>query len=147
MLEFTVKAELELLSSVTCNSDFPVFVMETLFVGALPIVTSPNSTEVGLATTGVAFVVDENALESDPQPESARLKIIEPATAIEPRMIGERIGDLVSQLLELATTTSLASKREKGRILIIRRHLSQSGQPMQKTPLSCRGKCGFTASG
>ena len=131
-----MNAELELLRSVTCNSEVPEFVIETLLVGALPRVTSPNSIEDGLATRGAAFVVDENALESDPQPESTRLRIMVPATAIAPRAIGDRIGDVVSQLLDLATATALASKKEERRILIIRRHLSQSGQPMQKTPLN-----------
>jgi len=125
LAELTEKELSELLNSVIRNSVLPEFVTETFLEAAVPTATSPKSTEAGL-TSGAA--VDENAFESEPQPVSPAVKSAMAAIA--------------------GIATSLASKTEKKRNLIIRRHLSQSGQPMQKEPREhCRGKIVYACVG
>lgn len=127
LAELTAKELSELLNSVICNAELPEFVMETLFEAAVPTVTSPKSTEAGLIS-GAA--VEENAFDSEPQPLSPAVKSAMAAIARLPE--SER--GLETSVPGIAT--SLASKIERKRNLIIRRHLSQSGQPMQKAPRS-----------
>jgi hypothetical protein len=48
----------------------PWFVMDTLFVAFAPRLTSPNSTDVGVTTTGDVFEFgEEKAFASEPQPD------------------------------------------------------------------------------
>jgi hypothetical protein len=74
VVEVTLKALLELLRSVTWMGELPELVTEMLFEAAVPTLTSPNSTSVGVMTTGAAVLVEEKALASDPQPDRLRLK-------------------------------------------------------------------------
>jgi hypothetical protein len=82
--EATLKALLEVLRSVSCRGELPELVTVMLFEAAVPTLTSPNSTSVGVMTTGAAVLVDEKALESDPQPDSPRLKSTAQITARAP---------------------------------------------------------------
>lgn len=121
--ELTVKAPLELLNDVTSTADFPEFAMEMSFAARVPTVTSPNSTDDGVDTTGLA--VDENARALDPQPVSTRLSGIQQTIAtIKPALRTSKrcSGSVCSQTAGFC----LASKDEELRISVIKRHLSKS---------------------
>jgi hypothetical protein len=63
--ESTLNAALELFSSVICNAEVPVFLIEIFCDAPVPTFTSPKSTKEGLATTASG---DENGREFDPHP-------------------------------------------------------------------------------
>jgi hypothetical protein len=118
-VELTVNSPLELLSDVTCTLDFPEFAIEMSFAAPVPIVTSPNSTNDGVATTVLAVfeVVDENARESDPQPDSTRLSEIQPTVATIKLALRTSMRFRGSLLRQAAVF--LASKDEELRISLI----------------------------
>jgi len=127
-----VKALLEVLRSVICTSVEPEFLMDTCCEAALPIVTSPKSTEAGVAITGSAFA-EENVFEFELQPESAKVsRHARAVIAVGP----ERSVD--DWICRRASDFSKDSKKKLLRSLLIRRHLSRAilcfGQPMQWNP-------------
>jgi hypothetical protein len=134
-IELTVNAPLELLRSVNCKDEVPEFVMEMFFETAVPTFTSPNSTAVGVTMSGAALV-DENALESDPQPERPRLRLTQTSARAPDTTRPCRLSLLV--ISGRTADTSLTSNNEKLRILVIKRHLTKVvwcfGQPMRKWP-------------
>ena len=67
-----VNAVFEVLRSVIFTAEVLEFLIEMLWVAAVPTFKSPKSTDDGVATTGLAFV-EEKARESEPQPVSPAL--------------------------------------------------------------------------
>src|SRR5580692_4081700 len=76
---FTVKALVEVLTCATCTADVPWFVIDRVRETGVPTFTSPKSIVDGLTTSAGVLaleVVDEKALESEPQPERPMLSAI-----------------------------------------------------------------------
>jgi hypothetical protein len=117
-------AVFELLRSVTRTGESPEFVMEIFCEAALPTFTSPKSTELGLTRT--ALVVEENAFDSDPQPDAPMPRSTAPVRARSAIPARLRQWFLAPDGSHSLLVVFLASKKEKLRILFIRRHLSQS---------------------
>lgn len=98
---------------------------ETLVDAALPTFTSPKSTDDGDATSDEELVEgEENAFESDPQPDKPRLTTI--AISARTPKKNRRYDCSLCESREETADISLASKDEKLRILFMRCHLIQS---------------------
>ena len=127
LVELTVNAPVEPLRSTICTLELPEFVMEMSFAATVPTFTSPKSTDEGVTTTEFASEApDENTRELDPHPDSPRLNRMENTSAVTVTALYPCKRSIVSELDGRTARISLASKNEKLRISLIRRHLHQS---------------------
>lgn len=136
----TVKAVVELLTSVISSAVDPGFSMEIFCVAPVPILTSPKSRDVGVVTTAFE-ALGVNVLESEPQPVRPAPTSMEQAMNAIGSNLRQRERALDLHFSALRTGCSLDIRyEEEVRFLLIRRHLAKSfwcfGQPMQKAPLS-----------
>jgi hypothetical protein len=113
--EATSNAALELLSSVICNADVPVFLIAMFCEAPVPIFTSPKSTDEGLATTALA---DENEREFEPHPVSPAPSSREQAKTANAYTLSGKIAP-EERISSRTADLCLAFKEEEVRVLFI----------------------------